>query len=234
VAKTWGTSGGIMSYRKTIVCLANSRKTSGRCIVGKEIVDRRIGQWIRPVSDRESREVSESERQYSNGTDPRLLDIIGIWFEQPIPICHQTENHIIDPECYWEKIGTFSWQDIPKLLDHRLKANPITEDFMSIFDDEPTIKDSVYLIKVENVTILVGPKAPEYSSKRNVRARFDYRGESYLIDVTDPYIERIYLAKSNGEYVLSSPYLCVSLGEIFTDGFCYKFVAAILTEDRYR
>ena len=30
---------GILKYAKTILCLANSRKTSGRCIAGKELVD---------------------------------------------------------------------------------------------------------------------------------------------------------------------------------------------------
>ena len=41
--------GWIMDSIK-IVCLANSRKISGRCIAGK-IMD--SGKWIRPVSSRE-------------------------------------------------------------------------------------------------------------------------------------------------------------------------------------
>ena len=64
---------------KRIVCLANSRKMSGRCIAGKELLeDGRVGGWIRPVSDREDEEVSEFERQYDDGAEPRILDVIDV------------------------------------------------------------------------------------------------------------------------------------------------------------
>jgi hypothetical protein len=47
---------------KRIICLANSRKLSGRCLAGREFVDGCAGDWIRPVSSREHEEVSERER----------------------------------------------------------------------------------------------------------------------------------------------------------------------------
>jgi len=67
-----------MTVRKTIVCLANSRKHNGRCIAGVEIVDRRPEDWVRPVSSRAGAEVSEDERRYEDGSDPRVLDMIEI------------------------------------------------------------------------------------------------------------------------------------------------------------
>ena len=60
----------IMNYMKRIICLANSRKMSGRCVAGFEIGADRIGEWIRPVSDRPSEEISLADRRFKDGSDP--------------------------------------------------------------------------------------------------------------------------------------------------------------------
>jgi len=36
--------------KKTLVCLANSRKPSGHCIAGKDLSEQAQGNWVRPVS----------------------------------------------------------------------------------------------------------------------------------------------------------------------------------------
>ena len=81
-----------MQSVKRIVCLANSRKLHGRCVAGREWTDGRAGQWVRPVSDREHQDVSEYERQYEDGSDPRVLDIIDVPVLDPKPEIYQTEN----------------------------------------------------------------------------------------------------------------------------------------------
>lgn len=53
--------------------------------------------------------------------------------------------------------------------------------------------------------------------------------------MTDLVIEQAILAGQNGEYpIAQDTYLTVSIGEAHTDlygnAFCYKFVAAIITE----
>src|SRR5713101_1785529 len=101
-----------MGDTKRIVCLANSRKHSGRCIAGKEVLAQGYGAWIRPVSARQSAEISEEERRYENGALPRLFDIIKIPVIGATPQLYQSENYVIDAEYYWVKKGEISWPDV--------------------------------------------------------------------------------------------------------------------------
>src|SRR5215469_11888402 len=99
----------MVNYRKTILCLANSRKISGRCVAGKEIENEQIGGWVRPVSGRPNAELSEYDRRYENGTDPKILDIVRIPMIEPRPHAFQTENHLIDENVYWTLVGRGGW-----------------------------------------------------------------------------------------------------------------------------
>jgi hypothetical protein len=83
---------------KRIACLANSRKPSGRCIAGIEVADQQRKGWIRPVSDRPNQAVSEYERQYEDGSDPTVLDIIDVPLLRHTPHTFQRENWLLDPE----------------------------------------------------------------------------------------------------------------------------------------
>jgi hypothetical protein len=90
-----------INYTKTIICLANSRKITGRCVAGKVTDGETIGEWIRPVSARQTGELSEEDRRFQNGTDPGLFDIVRIPMIEPRPNGFQTENHLIDDGYYW-------------------------------------------------------------------------------------------------------------------------------------
>jgi len=50
--------------------------------------------------------------------------------------------------------------------------------------------------------------------------------------VTDPVIEREYLAKDDGDHGLGECYLTMSLGERSDDGYCYKLIAAVISPKR--
>jgi putative nucleic acid modification protein with dual OB domain len=106
-----------MSYTKRIVCLANSYKPpQGRCIAGVEVLGNgNYGDWIRPVSDRPTAEVSYAEYRYQNGGVPQLLDIIDVPLLNAVPNNHQSENHVIDATAGWAKVGELSWDDVEKL-----------------------------------------------------------------------------------------------------------------------
>lgn len=221
-----------------IVCLANSRKISGRCIAGKET---KANKWVRPVSNRESEEISEEERRYENGQMPKLLDIISIPVKEHKPKLNQNENYLIDGDYYWVKIGDFKGS-LSDLLDfpvdlwgtedlygtqsssYQGKNDRISEDMCMKYNE------SLYFIKPQSLKIIVRVEGREFgNAKRKVRGEFNYNGISYILPVTDPIIESKYLSGNNGNFTLpiKNIFLCVSVGLPY-NGFSYKFLASII------
>lgn len=226
-----------MSYTKTILCLANSRKHSGRCIAGKEVNNDGYGSWIRPVRARPSEEISEEERGYENGQDPKVLDIIRIPMTVPRPRSYQSENHLIDDRYYWTLIERATWNQALAAVDTvngplwvndestYYGLNDRVSQHVSI-----TLTRSLLLIRPEALRIQVGTEGADFGNpKRRVRARFTLNGEQYNLVVTDPIIERQYLAGRNGVYPIDTSLLCISLADY--EGRAYKLVATVLTPD---
>ena len=226
-----------MNYFKTIVCFANSRKTAGRCIAGKEWRNAKPGEWLRPVSIRPTHEVSEEERRYENGQNPKLLDILRVPCDAHQPLPHQHENHVIDSGYYWEKQGHLPWSGIHDWLDKPKNLWGLEQSSYSGLNNRVVVGQedgtSLYLVPSERLRLLVGRKAPEYpDSKRAIRGEFVYRGTTYLMDVTDPVIERKFLAREDGQYDIPSPVLCISLGDPYQGNF-YKLIASVLFSERF-
>ncbi|MFD5629649.1 hypothetical protein [Streptomyces sp. NPDC127072] len=221
-----------MALVKTFVCLANSRKLSGRCVAG--MVDDGSGEWVRPVSARPNREVSALERQYRDRSDPNVLDIVSVPLLRPQPHDFQSENWILDPDYYWEKNGTAGWRGLLRLEQHpsALWINGSStyhgnNDHIST-EEAVTLTDSLKLIRVTNLTLQVHAPGVMFGDQRIVlRACFSYAGHEYILRVTDPQYELEYLAKPEGVYELGESFLTVSLGEPY-EGYVYKLVAAII------
>jgi len=224
---------------KRVVCLANSRKHSGRCVAGKELRSNGDpGSWVRPVSDRPSEEVSEHERQYQDGSDAQILDIIDIPLKNAAAKTYQSENWLLDPDHYWTRVGQAKWKDLERLADEpELLWLNRSSTYSGLHDrvSEPEASEldgSLYLLHVEDLTIRVfAPGAAFDNPKRRVQADFEHRGVRYQLWVTDPIIERTYLAKADGDYEVGECFLTVSLGEPHK-GDCYKLVAAVITPER--
>ena len=226
-----------MSYTKTIVCFANSRKTSGRCVAGKEWRNGVSGEWLRPVSSRSSHEVSEEERRYQNGRDPQLLDIVAVPCLSHESLPHQRENHLLDPSLYWQREGTLAWSGVANWLDSPASLWGVGQSSYAFLNNRVAdgYQDgtSLYLIPVDSLRVIVGPKSSDYP-KRIVRGEFAHRGATYRMAITDPVIERHYLGSTNdGQYTIHNALICVSLGDPF-QGFFYKLIAAVLYEERFR
>ena len=223
---------------KRVVCLTNSRKLAERCIAGREWIEGRgAGDWVRPVSGRETQGVSEYERQYEDGSDPQVLDIIDIPLLEPKPQDHQTENWLLDPKYYWEKVGRLSPFDLPALED---PAAPLWIDGYSTYkgrnDKIPipaiaSVADSLRLIRIDRLQLVVCRPGEAFgNNKRRVQGRFRHAETEYALWVTDPRYERKYLSKLDGAYHLGECYVTVRLGESYQDA-CYKLIATIIEID---
>ena len=107
--------------KKTIVVLANSVKSMGRCLAGKELVREergwKVGAWIRPVSTPEGGELSIAQMIDSLGREPALLEIIEVPLASAAPLPDQPENWLIDPQQKWQRVGNLDWSQASTLVD---------------------------------------------------------------------------------------------------------------------
>ena len=229
-----------MHYVKRIVCLANSWRNSGRCIAGKEILASGYGAWVRPVSARATAEISDEERALAEGGDPRILDIVDVALAAPRPEPPQTENHLIDAGYYWEWKGRLPWPEVKRLVDQPNELWPNKQSTSHGLNDRVSadlacqLTTSLALIEPEALTIRLQTEGADSGGpKRRPRAVLQYRGVPYNLAVTDPVTWRAFHRRPDGDYPLEGAFLSISLGEEFTDGYCYKLVAAIIRKGLY-
>jgi hypothetical protein len=218
-----------MALTKRIVCLANSFKKGGSCIAGRELIADRLGGWIRPVSDRPTAEVRNSE-----SGNPKLLDILDVPILRAEPRHHQTENHVIDASQRWVKAGELPWAALTHMIDRpaSLWINSDHTKGPGLYDcmsqaEAFTLSTSLMLIKPDNFSVEVGPHY--YTGKRTWRAGFVYNGTNYNLSLTDPIATSKYAA--DGSYPLNNVYICVSLTEPWEkdNNRCHKLVAAVFS-----
>jgi hypothetical protein len=230
----------IPKFVERVVCLANSRKSLGRCIAGRRVSDR---SWFRPISDRDGHEISELDRRYPDGKTAQLLDVVDIPCHEPRPYRHQSENVLIDDRFYWTKHGRVTWEDIVNLVDR--DADLWANGHSAYYNRNNRIPEahidagggSLRLIELDEIVLHAAPKAPEFGNmKLTVRASFNYRGDAYRLDLTDPDFEAACLHRGAGDYPLKQVVACISLTEPHTnqngETFAYKIVASIINQKR--
>ena len=222
---------------KRIVCLANSRMWGGSCVAGKELlIGGKIGGWIRPVGAIEGEGLPPWIRQYSNGSEPRLLDIIEVPVLDMAPAGHQQENWLVDESRSWTKVGDLSSKVLPNLadpvdrlwIDEEGTTSGLNDRFAVEMAD--TIEDSLRLLRVAKLDLKVWQPGKDFGNEtRRVYGRFWVSDTEYQLSVTDPEIEREYLAQPNGYCSIESCYLTVSLGKPYK-GDIYKLIAAVMRD----
>lgn len=223
-----------MVTTKRVVCLANSRKLGARCIAGRELVGDQVGEWIRPVTDREHGKVELFDCRYEDSTSPCVLDIMEVPLLEPKPEGYQQENWQIAPKELWRKVGRI---DQDQLADF---AHPNATlwvnghgTYHGINDKIPLdlatkLKSSLRLVRVDGLTLAVfhtdGAFGPP---KRRVLGKFKLGATNYWLSMTDPIFEHRYRGKNDGDYEIGQCFLTISLSEPF-EGACYKLIAAII------
>jgi hypothetical protein len=107
------------------------------------------------VSARASEEVSEYERSYEDGSDPKVLDVINVTFLGAKPKTYQQENWLLDPEYYWVRSGVVNWSALPGFAETpaTLWINGIST-YNGINDEIPlatanTLVRSLYFLRIE-------------------------------------------------------------------------------------
>lgn len=214
-----------------IVCFANSQKFGGRCLAGK-VIDEfgNIKNWLRPVSERENEELSDSERQFHNGDEPMTMDLMFVTVTRHKPVSHQSENWLIDPTQPPRKIGKLPINAIHHFIDD--VSDLWTNGFHSATGENDRIpeelisnsRNSLFLIKANNVVIKRG-----YSfGKSNLSAKFVLNEVSYSLKVTDPLFEKNMRDNQIKECIIDTCCLTISLAERVYNGFYYKLVAGVI------
>lgn len=232
--------------KKSIVCFANSRKNNGRCFAGKDIDS---GEWIRPISSTSQGELSlsdvcirknnECSCEFCNPIEPKLLDIVEVELIYKNQRDHQTENYIIANK-KWVHIGNLTKDNVDNYLDKDnvdLWINGY-KSYYGLNDRFPgnvnlNINYSLRLIEVNSFYIRVRIEGKEFDNPRKkVRGKFNFNDREYVIPITDPTIELGYLQYDEGLYQYGRNkrvILCLSIGNVYNDGYIYKFISGILT-----
>lgn len=237
--------------KKTIVVLANSVKSSLRCLAGKELIKDggkwRIGRWIRPVSTKEGGGLSVYGMEQSLGHDPHLLEIVEIPFSEPVPLSFQPENWLVEKpqKGSWKSLGMFDQDEVSSLLDKEPEfwhdpqgsARRVKEGF----PEKMKTPASLYLIKPDKIlSVSVATERNTYPgaekpTKRKRIFSIKHQGNFHDFDIDDPKFAEKYYPRFPGVdeptrvIKLAKPeetLMCVSLAGLWY-GFHYKIAAGI-------
>lgn len=216
-----------------IVCLANSRKLSDRCVAG---IRTDGGGWLRPVTGRPGGGLSDSQVILDTGQPIRHLDIAEIEVVAATPKNHQPENWLI-ADTTWVHTGTCEFGALQELLHGNGQRGELlgscSDRVLKSDLDERPIPRSLDVITPNEVTWV---RTQTSRRKPQVRARFEFREACYDLAVTDPLWESKFTELAENDYhsdqvglgAHQQVLLTISLGEPMGNGYCFKLVAGVV------
>ncbi|MBQ3673065.1 MAG: AAA family ATPase [Paludibacteraceae bacterium] len=224
------------------ICLANSFKYGGRCIAGIEIRlsadektfrvvdDQGEPRWIRPVQ----RETTHKEIPMETARNIRILDVIELSNTEACGSGCQNENFYYSRMRIIKSLP-FSQKVLQALLSKRDYVLHSQGRFLT-HKEYCANKGSLMLIEPEEPEIIREEKFKDGIKKIQYKTRFTYKGNEYLVSVTDPrYLERME-GYSNvpliGKFPTGTFYYAISMTEepVEVDGQLqhYKLIAGII------
>lgn len=222
---------------KKIVCLANSFKSHGHCLAGKELGS--LERWIRPISNRPTHELSNEDVFYpvvNRRAHP--LDIMEVRLDSSIPYFYQQENWLIEHGVRPLRfVDVMSWIDLRRIEDkpphiwmHGDSSTSGVNDRVLEQFARQSIKNSLLLIGLENFQMIVGQPGLRFGDESiKVQGDFAYAGSRYRFQVTDPLAFKYAKDLGMGIHQTGSSFLTISLGEAYK-GHCYKLIACVLPQ----
>lgn len=230
---------------KRILVLANSTKHYPKsCVAGRELIEEgsktRWGGWIRPISCHDEGALDFVERRLATGTDPKPLDIVQLTLRSPQSDLIQPENWLIEAGQVWTKVSSVSVQDLLPLVEEPqdlwMQPGQRHDRVQNSFLLQRPEPRSLYLIKPEQFCFEVRSKTWDNTTKKKIRAGFNYKRQYYSLALEDPLIVRKYFPDfskaTDGDVQISKQVLlCVSLPQEFKDfkepGYHFKVVATV-------
>lgn len=215
---------------KRIVVLANSWKTGGRCVAGREVSVGRagtvpVGGWVRPVSTVGEGELSQDHYTLEGGGTARVLDIVEVPCLAHADDPMQPENWIIGTSRKWKRVGQFKKADLRTLAEQPqhlwLSGERRTDSIAHALLSANPPEQSLYLVHLPEATVV-----PD--TRSGFRLRFMHCGVGYELKITDPKLRDYFgfALDDEGGVVLHDAHACLSLGGEF-NGYHYKLVATL-------
>ena len=215
---------------KYLLCLANSKKYTNRCLAGIELSRNDNGfvavkrgdepVWMRPVSNHEHGEIEAALVK-----NVKLLDILELQTTAHRPFGYQSENvrfikkslKIIRPmrapAHAISKLTTVRPQHLFGTIERRIHVDQIS-----------AVDHSLLLIKPETVNFI---KKSIIIARNQIRSQFRYRGVGYDLPVTCLEFEPRFWRDKDFWRGFSNIHLAVSLGMAFNNAH-YKLVAGVI------
>lgn len=215
-----------------VICLANARKRSERCVAGVHIGS---GEWIRLVSGAEHGELNYAQRSLGEHGELQKLDLMRVRLAQHKPSAGQPENWLIE-NAPWELLERPAGKHALRALLNTVQGGDLLFGSGSdrvvacSFAAKPAAASLALVLPTE-----VGWLFETIGSKQRARALFRLGAHHYNLSITDPPVEEKLKSLANGIHKSSELGLddsrllfCISLGEPFLDGNCYKLVAGVI------